>query len=198
MGDYKLLLAGLLGSIITIIIKSIIDAASEQKQFKRELNKVVFQRKTNAVEKAMSWYQEAIDCYSMMQIAFEEIGKEENIVALAKMQISTSKANKLFNEAENRLNQIYLYYNFTAFEQKHDMHKSAQYINDGLSEILKYDKQAQLLRDAGANDTSFEIVELQAKAFSIFKGLSKAVAVQKAIIIDIQNHLREEYKSYIK
>ncbi len=81
----SLITASLLGSIITIIIKSVIDLCSERTKYKRELRKLIFERKTDAVEKAMSWYQEAIDAYSMMQMAFNEIVNGSTQFALSKL-----------------------------------------------------------------------------------------------------------------
>ena len=57
--------AGLIGSLVTIIIQAIINAISDRVKHKRELRTMVFQRKLEVVEKAMSWYQETLDMYYM-------------------------------------------------------------------------------------------------------------------------------------
>lgn len=48
--------AGLIGSLVTIVIQAITNAISERVKHKRELCSLVFQRKLEVVEKAMSWY----------------------------------------------------------------------------------------------------------------------------------------------
>ena len=57
----QIITAGLIGSLITIIIQAVINALSERIKYKRELRALVFKRKTEIVEKAMSWYQESLD-----------------------------------------------------------------------------------------------------------------------------------------
>ena len=198
MEEYKIIIAGLVGSIITLILKWITELITESKRNKRELRKMVFQRKTDTVEKAMGWYQEAIDCWSMMQLACDEINEKYNSAVWAKFISSATKANKLYSESSSRLNPLYLYYTFTDIEQKYNASKSQQYINDILTKIGKYDEEARNVRLAGATDESTEIKELQNQAIILFKELSKAIDNQIYVIVDIQNRLRDEYRSYVK
>ena len=77
MYEYKLIMeqyitAGLIGSLVTIVIQAIINAISERVKHKRELRSLVFQRKLEVVEKAMSWYQETLDMYYMLQTALNK------------------------------------------------------------------------------------------------------------------------------
>ena len=104
---------GLGSSLITLIITKIIDTCQEKKKFERELFKLIFERKTSVVENAMSWYQEALDNYRMLQMsctAFQE-GREN--YAMARLYIACQHSDKLFKEAPSRLNPIYLYYDFS-------------------------------------------------------------------------------------
>ncbi len=198
MEHYKMVIAALLSSIITIGIKAIIDACNESKKYKRELRKMVFQRKTDAVERAMSWYQEAIDCYMMLQVACDEVNQSYNLATWSKLSTATAQANRLYQETNSRLNQIYLYYNFSDIENKHHVVDSAQYMNYALTEISKYYQQASDLKLNGATDDSDEIRKLQIKAISLFRELSKALDDQISSIVEIQNKLRDDYKSHLK
>lgn len=189
----ELITAGLIGSLITIVAKALIDFALERNRNIRDLKKQVFQRKTDAVEKAMSWYQEALDCYSMLQIACDEIDKSGNSTTLKKLYTSASKANKLFKESEIRLNQIYLYYDFSEIEAKFNGYNSMQYINYGVSELGKLEQQAYHLNKS---DNPDEFADLQKSAITIFRGMSKALDDQKCLIIAIQKQLRSEYKKF--
>ena len=105
--------AGLIGSLVTIVIQAIINAISERVKHKRELRSLVFQRKLEVVEKAMSWYQETLDMYYMLQTALKEYNKDCNPITVQKIQVACMKSNKLFQETESRLNSIYLYYDFS-------------------------------------------------------------------------------------
>lgn len=90
--------AGLIGSLITIIIQAIINAMGDRVKYKRELRSLVFKRKTEIVEKAMSWYQEALDMYSMFQMALREYDMDCSPVTIQKLQASCIKSNKLFKK----------------------------------------------------------------------------------------------------
>lgn len=68
--------AGLIGSLVTIVIQAITNAISERVKHKRELRSLVFQRKLEVVEKAMSWYQETLDMYYMLQTTLKEYDKD--------------------------------------------------------------------------------------------------------------------------
>lgn len=198
MEDYKMIVAGLIGSIVTIAIKAIIDFCNESKKHKRELRKLLFQRKTDAVERAISWYQEAIDCYMMLQTACDEVNQTFNLATWSKLITSTTQANRLYQETNSRLNQIYLYYDFSDIEEKNGVVKSSQYINYALTEISKHDQQVRDLKFEGATDDSDGIKALQIKAIFLFKELSKALDNQISSIVEIQNKLRNDYKSYLK
>lgn len=57
MENYKMIIAGVIGSVITLLITAIIDYYKERYMYNMEMRKMVFQRQTDAAEKAMSWFQ---------------------------------------------------------------------------------------------------------------------------------------------
>lgn len=61
-----MIIAGAIGSAITLLLTALLDYLKERYRAKIEIPKLVFQRRTDAVERAISWYQEAIDCYRMI------------------------------------------------------------------------------------------------------------------------------------
>lgn len=198
MEEFKMITAGLIGSIITLIIKAIIDARTDSVQHKRELKKLVFQRKTDAIERAMSWFQEAIDCYSMMRMGHNELGVKYTPVAISKIEASLMQALRLYNESPTRLNQIYLYYDFSDVEYIFGTRESMEFINVTIASIAELDQDARVLRLAGKTDESPEIQQLQTKAKELFKELPKAINAQIAHIVEIQNIIRQEYKNYLE
>lgn len=198
MDEYKMIIAGLIGSIFTIIIKAIIDAYSESEKYKRELRKLVFQRKTDAVEKAMSWYQETIDCWTMMQSAYREINAEYNPITMAKLHSSLMQATKLYEQTSSRLNQIYLYYDFTDVEEIFKASESTEKINSTLTRIGELDQKAYSYRALGKDDNSYEIKELQMEAIKLLKWMPEYIDSQISHIAEIQNILRSEYCKYIE
>ena len=97
---------GLIGSILALGIRYLLERWSASTAYKRELRKQVFQRKTDAVERAMSWYQEAFDMYSLYQIAISEYDGSLNPVTLTKLQYVSVQMIKLLQETSVKLNPI--------------------------------------------------------------------------------------------
>ena len=120
MKEILILTAGLVGSILTLIVQAIINACTNRVNHKRTIQTLVFQNKLEIVEKAMSWYQEAIDTYYMLQMALKTFGNESIELSMIRVQTSTANLLKLFEESSSRLNPIYLYYDFSDIENKYN------------------------------------------------------------------------------
>lgn len=198
MENYNVIIAGVIGSAITLLITAILDYLKVKYISRIEMKKLIFQRQTDAVEKAISWYQEAIDCYSIMQMACVEINDLYNHATWLKFTTSSIQANKLYSESHSRLNQIYLYYDFSDITMKHNTLKSTEYINYAFSEISKLYQQILALEIPEGSDKSEEIKKLQAQAILLFRELSKAIDAQINSNADIQKKLRDEYLKYKK
>lgn len=186
----------LIGSAITLIIKYLLERWSASTAYKRELRKQVFQRKTDAVEHAMSWYQEAFDMYSLYQMAISEYDGTPNPVIMAKLQYVSMQASKLMQETSVRLNPIYLYYDFSDVNQKYRIIESNQIMNKAFALVGQMqqhmpsgsviDEEKQKVREQWFSELK---QNLDIAAF--------AMENQKVAIVEIQQRLREEYKKYI-
>ncbi len=194
MGQY--ITAGLIGSLVTIIVQGVINAITERVKHKRELRSMIFQRKLEVVEKAMSWYQEALDMYYIFQVALREYDKDCNPATVHKLQVSLEKYNKLYQETECRLNAIYLYYDFSDINKKYHGRESLEVMNKAFALLHKigYD-MANIQPSESAERLSDE---LQGYRVEVSHLLSDAIDNQIAIIAEIQLHLRSEYKAYFK
>lgn len=142
---------GLGSSLITLIITKIIDTCQEKKKFERELFKLIFERKTNVVENAMSWYQEALDNYKMLQMSCTAYQEGRENYAMARLYIACQHSDKLFKEAPSRLNPIYLYYDFSKVEQKYKSSESIDEINDRINKIATLIIKIQSYRFSNSN-----------------------------------------------
>ena len=129
MNISELISAGFIGSVTTLAIKSVIDMLNAHNQHRRELKMQMFKRKTDVVEKAIAWYQEALDTYNMMQITIKGIDTSNQTTWLA-LQKLIMKCNNLFEESVSRLNPLYLYYDFQEIERKFHATESLSDIND--------------------------------------------------------------------
>lgn len=180
---------GLGSALIALIITKMIDFIQEKKRFKRELFKLVFERKTNAVENAMSWYQEAVDVYRLLQMscnAYQE-GLEE--YAFTRLIIASQQSDKVFKETSSRLNPIYLYYDFSKVEQKNKASEALEYMNDRMNKI------AALVAKIQSSEIDSEISKsLRSELKGLLLSLSDSFNNQLNIIIEIQSILRNDYK----
>ena len=194
MGQY--ITAGLLGSLVTIIIQAIINAISDRVRHKRELRSVVFQRKLEVVEKAMSWYQETLDMYYMLQSALKEYDKDCNPITIQKIQTACIKSSKLYQETESRLNSIYLYYDFSDIESKYNGKESMDCINKLFTLVAEIGyKIATVEPSVFSDQLCAALHEQRVKASHM---LADAIDNQVYIIFEIGQRLRNEYKDYLK
>ncbi len=191
------LISSLISTLITIIVKYILDTRSASIAYKRELRKQVFKRKTDVVESAMSWYQEVVDMYNIYQLAIQEYDGSANPIVMGKIQYASTQLNRLLQETSSKFNAIYLYYDFTDIEAKYGGAKSAQIINEAF--ILVSQMQQYMLPLPTINEQELEI---RKQWFSQLKQTldiaASAMDNQKFAIVDIQQRLRTEYQKYMK
>lgn len=186
----------LIGSAITLIIKFLLERWSASTAYKRELRKQVFQRKTDAVERAMSWYQEAFDMYSLYQMAISEYDGTPNPAVMAKLQYVSMQTTKLMQETSVKLNPIYLYYDFSDINQKYQVLESSQIMNKAFALI---GQMQQYMPSGPVIDT-----EEQKAREQWFSGLKQTLDIaasamenQKGAIVETQQRLRDEYKKHL-
>lgn len=154
---------------------------------------IIFKRKTDVVEKAIAWYQEALDTYNMMQITIKGIDTSNQTTWLA-LQKLIMKCNNLFEESVSRLDPLYFILDFQEIERKFHATESLSDINDKLVEIQEIGEKISKL-DSKNNQIEYEM--LQKEEALAFNDYSKLIENQKNIIISIQKQLREEYKKYL-
>ena len=157
----------------------------------------MLQRKTEVVEKALSWYQESVDIYSLFQMAIKEYDGSANPVTVEKIQYVGNQAFRLFQETSTKLNPIYLYYDFTDIEARYNVAKSANVINDAfvlIGEIQQYLAPIPI--------TNEKELETRNRWFNHLKETldiaASAMNNQKFAIVEMQQRLREEYQQYMK
>ena len=194
MDNYNIIIAGVIGSSITLLLTALFDYLKEKHRAKIDMRKLVFQWKTDVVERAVSWYQEAIDCYRMMQTACDALEEEYNPTTYSRLVASFAQAGRLYENTSKVLNPIYLYYNFSDIESKYDIQYSWEYINFTIKELGKLDQQVLKLYNQGLTDDSNEIKTLRTNALDILKKFARAIDVQITIITEIMSKLREEYQ----
>jgi len=197
MNITDIITGGLVGSVITLIIKAIIDAYSSHIAYKRELRKQVFQRRTEVVERVMSWYQEAVDMYSLFQMAISEYDGSANPVIVEKIQYVGTQMTKLMQETSTKLNPIYLYFDFTDVDKRYNVVKSAYVINEAF--VLIGQIQQHIVPIPATNEKDLEIQRLWFdKLKQALDIAASAMDNQKCAIVEIQQRLRTEYQKYME
>lgn len=180
---------GLGCSLITLCITKIIDIFQEKNKFKRELFKLVFERKTNTVENAMSWYQEALDVYRLLQMSCNAYQEGAEDYAFARLIIACQLSDKVFKESSIRLNPIYLYYDFSKVEQKNKAPEALEYMNDSMNKIVA------LVTKIQSSEMDSEILKSsRSELKELLLSLSDSLNNQLNTIIEIQSILRNDYK----
>lgn len=187
--------SSLIGFIIALTIKYLLERWSASTAYKRELRKQIFQRKTDAVERAMSWYQEAFDMYSLYQMAISEYDGTPNPAVMAKIQYVSMQTTKLMQDTSVKLNPIYLYYDFSDINRKYQVLESAQTINKAFALIgqmqqhMSSDPVIDVEEQKDREQWFYELKETLDIAAS-------AMENQKSAIVETQQRLRDEYKKY--
>ena len=194
MKEILILTAGLVGSILTLIVQAIINACTNRVNHKRTIQTLVFQNKLEMVEKAMSWYQEAIDTYYMLQMALKTFGNESIELSMIRVQTSTAKLLKLFEESSSRLNPIYLYYDFSDIENKYNTKECNLQINRLCSEIA--DINYKVYNENSTNSTVQPNEATKEQMIKNFNKLADLFDKQIAMITEIQGILRREFYEY--
>ncbi len=193
MGQF--ITAGLIGSILTLIIQAIINAFSDKVKYKRDLRKQVFARKLEVVENAMTWYQETMDTYYILQTSLREYDKDCNPVTVTKLDAACGKYAWLFQETPRRLNAMYLYYDFSEIEKKYHGRESMECMNQLITIVAKISYQ---LSNITPSEFSEKLqAELHEQRVEAAHSLADAVGNQMCIISEIMQSLREEYKGYL-
>ena len=198
MENYNMIIAGVIGSAITLLLTAFLDYLKERYRAKIEIQKLLFHRKADTVENSVSWLQEGIDCLRMMQSACNDIEEEYNPIVYERLLKSAIQANKLFEDTGKFLNRIYLYYNFADIENKYNTIESWDYINFAITEIGKLDQKALGLRNNGFSDDSEEIKLLRTQAINLFRNLSKSLNANIDSMVEILSNLRTEFDKYSK
>ena len=193
MGQF--ITAGLIGSMLTLIIQAIVNAVSDKVKYKRELRKLVFTRRLEVVENAMKWYQETMDTYYILQTSLREYDKECNPVTVMKLDAACAKCSYLFQETPIRLNAMYLYYDFSEIEKKYHGRESMECMNQLVTIVAKISNEISKITPSEFSEKLR--AELHEQRVDAAHSLADAIDNQMCIISEIMQSLRKEYKGYL-
>lgn len=186
----------LLGSIITLLLKWGVDFISEGVKHKRGIRMLVFQEKMQTDKIAMSWYQEALDNYVLLQGALRECSESPNPVSSQKLFHAIEVSNLLMKSKESKLNPTYMFDSFHDLEEKYKAVESAQIMNKCYVDMGKMNFQYDEMLAGGASE--LDLNALKEKYLSTCRMIADAIDSQICLIAEIQNRIRAGYQKYLK
>lgn len=186
----------LLGSIVTLLLKWGADSISETVKHKRGIRMLVFQEKMQTDKIAMSWYQEALDNYVLLQGALRECADGPSPVSFQKLCHAIEVSNSLMKSKETKLNPVYAFDSFYDLEEKYKAVESAQIMNDGYVAMGKMNLQYDEMLAVGAPEQ--ELIAIKDKYLSTCRRVADAIDNQICLIAEIQNRIRARYQKYLK
>ena len=186
----------LLGSIVTLLLKWGADSISETVKHKRGIRMLVFQEKMQTDKIAMSWYQEALDNYILLQGALRECVEGPSPVSFQKLCHAIDVSNLLMKSKESKSNPIYVFDSFHDLEEKYKAVESAQIMNDGYVAMGKMSLQYDEMLAVGAPEQ--ELNAIKDKYLSTCRRVADAIDNQICLIAEIQNRIRAGYQKYLK
>lgn len=186
----------LLGSIVTLLLKWGVDFISEGVKHKRGIRMLVFQEKMQTDKIAMSWYQEALDNYILLQGALRECVDGPSPVSFQKLCQAIEISNLLMKSKESKLNPIYMFDSFHDLEEKYRAVESAQIMNECYVSIGKMNLQYDEM--LARNASELELNALKDKYLSACRRIADAIENQICLIAEIQNRIRTGYQKYLK
>lgn len=186
----------LLGSIVTLLLKWCIDLISSGVSHKREKCLVVFQEKLQVEKTAMSWLQEDLDAFILLQSALRACDAKPNPVNYQKFIHAFEVSNSLMKSKECKLNPIYMFQSFEDLEKKYKAVEAAQVINDCYAVMGKVNHHYEELIAAGIPDS--ELAPFKEQFVSACRLAADAIENQICLIAKIQNRIRTGYQKYLK
>lgn len=185
----------LIGAISTLFIKWLLDLFADKIKDKKERRKMVFQRKAEAAENAMSAYLELYNsCYSMRD-AFSRITPKLSGVNMAMIENTIANHQQVISRVIEKTNPVQLYYNFSKIEKEYhinDLNKTLYSLNEVMGKTHVDIRTAiqQGLTDEQLAPTYEQLCEEYHLYAQALDGIMNATTA-------ILNMLREDYKKYL-
>jgi hypothetical protein len=157
---------------------------------------LVFQEKMQTDKIAMSWYQEALDNYVLLQGALRECSDGPSPVSFQKLCHAIEVSNSLMKSKETKLNPVYVFDSFYDLEEKYKAVESAQIMNECYVAMGKMNLQYDEMLTGCASE--LELNALKEKYLSTCRMIADAIDSQICLIAEIQNRIRAGYQKYLK
>lgn len=182
----------LLGSIITLLAKWVIDLTTDSIKEKRERRKMLFQRKAEAAERAMSFYVELYANWYMLKDAMSRFTINPSPAVIETLNTAIANNQRIQAQQGDRLNAINLYYDFSDIEKEHNIPEVNKILNSLNDIISKTYRDIFNAKQNGLNDNQLiPIYQLLTKEYNIY---AEAIDVLLLSIAEVQDRLRKDYE----
>ena len=184
-----------LGAVITELARGAINWFMHERQWSDEIKKTVIMKKLQVSEDAMTCLQSCID--ELMQLKL--ICQVEHDVPANYLEWCRNleeHIKSLYPEVQTKLNRLGTYYDFSAIEKKHEIHRAMESFNKHVAELSIYSQHVHTLEGAAK-----PIRVISGGAGDVEPIMTQLLEDVSAIIDyaeDVQAVIRKDIASYCK
>ena len=184
-----------IGAVVTAIAQGLINLFLQKQQWSDEIKKTVILKKLQVVEDAMACLQSIVD--ELMQLKL--ICQVEHDVPANYLEWCRNleeHIKSLYPEVQTKLNRLGTYYDFSAIEKKHEIHRAMESFNKHVAELSIYSQHVHTLEGAAK-----PIRVISGGAGEIEPIMAQLLEDANAIIDyaeDVQAVIRKDISSYCK
>ena len=184
-----------IGAVVTAIAQGVINLFLQKQQWSNEIKKTVILKKLQVSEDAMACLQSIVDELMQLKLICQD---EHEIPAnyLEWCRNLEEHMKALYPEVQAKLTRLGTYYDFSAIEKKHDIHRVMEGFSKHVAELSIYSQhvhvtggnaRAILIKSGGAGEIEPMLARISADTESI---INYAEDVQAAIRKDVGQYCK--------
>lgn len=182
----------LLSIILTLLVKWLIDLLTDTVREKRERRKMVFQKKTEAAERAMGCFVELYSNLFMLKESLSRITVDPSPAIVELLNRAIADNQRINSHLAEKMNAIYLYYDFSDIDEKYMINRINDTIYSLMDVISKTQKDIFEARQNGVSEDhltpTLQLLTQEYKAYA------DAIECVLKSILAIQDRLRTDYR----
>lgn len=184
-----------LGAVLAVFVQELFKLLLHKRQWSDEIKKTVILKKLQVVEDAMACLQSIVD--ELMQLKL--ICQVEHDVPANYLEWCRNleeHIKSLYPEVQTKLNRLGTYYDFSAIEKKHEIHRAMESFNKHVAELSIYSQHVHTLE--GTAKPIRVISEGAGDVEPIMTQLLEDVSAIIDYAEDVQTVIRKDIASYCK
>lgn len=184
-----------IGAVVTAIAQGLINLILQKRQWNDEIKKTVILKKLQVAEDAMACLQSVVD--ELMQLKLIcQVEKDMPANYLEWCQNLQERTKTLYPEVQAKWNRLGTYYDFSAIEKKHDIHRVMEVFNKRVAELSVYGQHI-LVAEGGAKNIRIKSSgagEIEQIIAQLIEDLNAMIDYSE----DVQTLVRKDIVQYCK